>query len=153
MGLLLGHEIEGCGDKEGRDAPIGSVVVVERSHHTVECLQVAEVAHSLGGGNQYNDSQSSRIAPEELSDADRIAEYLCRSEEERNHKPQSSQQVFERHPRQLRCATADKHPRQGDDDCKADRMTQNACVVGVIDEDAEKEDDGEKNHHRFNWHG
>ena len=90
-------EVERCRQHQCNHAAVGCMVIVEWLHDTVQGLQVAEVAHCLGGGKADDGNQPDGVAPEELAYAGFVAENLGGCKKERHHKPQPRQPVFERH--------------------------------------------------------
>ena len=146
-------EVEGRRQEEGYDAAVGGVVVVEGFHDAVERLEVAEVAHGLGCGDEDDGNEPYGVAPKELADALLVTENLGSGEEEGDDEPEARQPVFEGHEGHLRGAGGDEHPEHGGDEAEADGMFEQPQVVAAGGQHAEKEHQREENHHRLDGHG
>ena len=147
------HEVEGRRQEEGYDATVGGVVIVDGSHDAVERLQVAEVAHSLGGGDEDDGNEPYGVAPEELADALLVTENLGSGKEEGDDEPETRQPIFERHEGHLRGAGGDEHPEHGAYETEADGVLEQPQVVAAGGQHAEKEHQREEYHHGLDRHG
>ena len=152
LAIAAEDEIKGGGDEEGDDTTVGGVVVVERLHDPVKGLEVAEIAKGFGGGDEDDCYQADGIAPEELTDAAFVAEYLSGGKEERHHKPKTRQPIFERHEWQLGGTGGEQHPHHGGQQAQRDRVPEQAEVVAAGGEHPEEEHQREEDHHRLHGH-